>query len=258
MISKEFPLYQNTTFVQEGDTGNSDVDKFVGTNFCEVGTCYGVGESSDYNKINNFENAECVSISNEEEQLPNSLETGNNPGEKNDDQNRVSKRRRFIPKVFTPESNNEAVWCLCQRKDFGFYIVCDLRKPGCLEFYHPACVGLGNLKSTNDCKKYSNCSDGKSYICPLCAGKVTREQWYDTKDILSISRTEHEVYDVVMREADSLKIVGNMNYSHENSSSIGSVGETSIMDDGFENDLSNKKAPNVAENGLGNEQRFPD
>ena len=54
MISEEFPLYQNTTFVQEGDTGNSDVDKFVGTNFCEVGTCYGVGESSNYNKINNL------------------------------------------------------------------------------------------------------------------------------------------------------------------------------------------------------------
>ena len=104
------------------------------------------------------------------------------------------------------------MWCLCQQEDKGFYILCDLKKLRCLEFYHPACVGLGHLKSPSDCDNYSNCSDTKSYICPLCAGKVSREQQYSSEDILSISKTKHKITDFVGENIDSPKCADNSNY----------------------------------------------
>lgn len=189
IMSEEFPLYK--TIVPEGNISNSAVNEFPDTNSC-----------------------------NDKQQLQNSLKNKNNQDSKTEEENKVSKRRRYIPKVFTPESNNKNVWCLCQQEDKGFYVLCDLKKPGCLEFYHPTCVGLGHLKSLNDCENYSNCSDGKSYICPLCAGKVSREQWYNSEDILSISKIKHKITDVVGEEIDSPKCADNSNLNSNKENNV--------------------------------------
>ena len=117
------------------------------------------------------------------------------------------------------------MWCLCQQEDKGFYILCDLKKPGCLEFYHPACVGLGHLKSSSDCDNYSNCSDGKSYIYPLCAGKVSCKQWYNSKDTLSISKTKHKITDVVGEKIDCPKCADNSNLHSNKDNSISDKSE---------------------------------
>ena len=81
---------------------------------------------------------------------------------------RKSKRTRRIPKVFTPNSSEGSVYCLCQQEDRGWYLVCSFRFPGCLLYYHPKCVGLDYLKSKNEGDLFSNCDDGESYICPIC------------------------------------------------------------------------------------------
>ena len=39
---------------------------------------------------------------------------------------------------------------------------------------------------------YSNCSNGKSHICPLCAIKVSRKQWYTAREKLSISHSTYK------------------------------------------------------------------
>jgi hypothetical protein len=97
-------------------------------------------------------------------------------------QQKASKRTRHIPKVFTPDDGKKKVYCLCQVEDNGFYLVCDSKQNGCLEYYHPACVGLKEIQSREVAVKYSNCSDGMSYICPLCVEKLGRVNWYTTAD----------------------------------------------------------------------------
>ena len=88
---------------------------------------------------------------------------------------RASKRARRIPKVFTPpKSNGSSIYCLCQREDTGWYLICSFQIPGCLTFYHPQCVGLSHLKSRDDGMRYSNCEDGESYMCPVCKTKSTK------------------------------------------------------------------------------------
>ena len=181
IMSEEFPLYQNKKIASEGSISNSPVDEFPDSNSFDAGTLHAVVENSNYNTINSDENLKYAPISNEKPQLQNSLKSKDS---KTEEENRLSKRRRYIPKVFTPESDSKKVWCLCQQEDKGFYILCDLKKPRCLEFCHPACVGLGHLKSPSDCDNYSNCSDVKSYICSLCGGKVSREQWYSCENII--------------------------------------------------------------------------
>ena len=81
---------------------------------------------------------------------------------------RASKRARRIPKVFTPPKSGSSCYCLCQREDTGWYLICSFQIAGCLTYYHPQCVGLGQLKSQDDGVCYSNCEDRKSYMCPLC------------------------------------------------------------------------------------------
>ena len=51
---------------------------------------------------------------------------------------------------YIPRKAITHVWCLCQREDSGYYIVGDAKKPGCLEFYHPRCVGLSHIISKDD------------------------------------------------------------------------------------------------------------
>ena len=104
-------------------------------------------------------------------------------------ENKCIKRRRCIPKAHTPERNNQKLWCLCQKEDVGIYILCDEKKEGCLEFYHPECVGLPHLKTKKQLEKYSNCIDGKSYICPSCASKKSRNK-YRPQELLSLSDKE--------------------------------------------------------------------
>ena len=88
---------------------------------------------------------------------------------------RASKRARRIPKVFTPpKSNGSSIYCLCQREDTGWYLICSFQIPGYLTFYHPQCVGLSHFKSGDDDVHYSNCEDGESYMCPLCKTKSTK------------------------------------------------------------------------------------
>ena len=83
----------------------------------------------------------------------------------------ASKRRRRIPKVYTPNGSENTVYCLCQQENCRWYIVCNVQKMGCLMYYHPECVGLEWMKSPNDAKIYSNCPDGESYKCPICSIK---------------------------------------------------------------------------------------
>ena len=88
---------------------------------------------------------------------------------------RTSQRTRHIPKVFTPNSNDNKVYCLCQKENTGWYLVCDYRLGECYHYYHAKCVGLSFLKTQEDGENYSNCNDGESYICPLCAKARKRE-----------------------------------------------------------------------------------
>ena len=83
--------------------------------------------------------------------------------------NRASQRTRHIRKVFTPNSNDNKVYCLCQKENTGRYLVCDYRLGECYHYYHAKCVGLSFLKTQEDGENYRNCNDGESYICPLCA-----------------------------------------------------------------------------------------
>lgn len=70
--------------------------------------------------------------------------------------------------MFTPPKSGSSCYCLCQREDTGWYLICSFQIAGCLTYYHPQCVGLGQLKSQDDGVRYSNCEDGESYMCPLC------------------------------------------------------------------------------------------
>lgn len=111
---------------------------------------------------------------------------------------RTSKRSRRIPKVFTP--NSDSVYCLCQSEDCGWYLVCNFRYEGCFIYYHSKCVGLGHLKCQEDGKKYSNCGDGKSYICPLCEikhAKIGKERHHSPN---SISFGERNLPDELFEE----------------------------------------------------------
>ena len=56
-------------------------------------------------------------------------------------QTRVSNRTRRMPKVFTPNSSENKVYCLCQQENCGWYIICNIRHKECLVYYHPKCVG---------------------------------------------------------------------------------------------------------------------
>ncbi|CAB3998961.1 Hypothetical predicted protein [Paramuricea clavata] len=84
---------------------------------------------------------------------------------------RTTKRTRRIPRKYTPNSTKNSVYCLCQIEDSGWYIVCSFQYAGCLIYYHPKCVGLGHLHSRDNGARYSNCDDGKSYMCPVCDKK---------------------------------------------------------------------------------------
>ena len=86
-------------------------------------------------------------------------------------------------------------------------------------------IGLGHLKSPSDCDNYSNCSNAKSYISPLCAGKVNREQWYSSEDILSISKTKHKITDVVGEKIDSPKFADNSNLDRSEDNSVSDKSE---------------------------------
>ena len=44
-----------------------------------------------------------------------------------------SKRRRRIPKVYTPNGSENTVYCLCQQENCRWYIVCNVQKMGCLK-----------------------------------------------------------------------------------------------------------------------------
>ena len=48
-----------------------------------------------------------------------------------------------------------------------------------LTYYHPQCVGLGQLKFQDDGVHYSNCEDGEPYMCPLCG---TRNLNFDEQE----------------------------------------------------------------------------
>jgi hypothetical protein len=218
-MSEEFPLHKIETFIKEQSDSNSYMKEYntdqkhtvINNNISEepllfaVETADNVGKNVyDYDNNNNNNHSKkvgCVSNNSYEEDVT----------------HRVSKRRRCVPKVFTPEDKNRNIWCLCQQEDKGFYLVCDVKKPGCLEFYHPTCVGLNNLKSKVDGDKYSNCSDGKSYICPLCASQFSRKKWYNTDDLLSISKSSCDSDDdgsKIEEEAGSFKDVNQLHELH--------------------------------------------
>ena len=64
---------------------------------------------------------------------------------------RTSQRsRRRRPKVFTPNSHENKVYCLCQRADAEWYLVCNVQQNGCYKYYYPKCVGLSFLKTQEE------------------------------------------------------------------------------------------------------------
>ena len=50
--------------------------------------------------------------------------------------NRMSKRTRHIPKVFTADGNEDSRYCFCQKEDCGWYLVCSFQTTGCLIYCH--------------------------------------------------------------------------------------------------------------------------
>ena len=68
---------------------------------------------------------------------------------------------------------------------FRWYLVCDLQTRGCFKYYHPECIGLTDILSEEHGQDYSNCPDGKSFICPHCeqALKKVLEETYGVLQI---------------------------------------------------------------------------
>ena len=133
--------------------------------------------------------------------------------------NRTSRRRRRIPKVFIPNGNENEVYCLCQREDTGWYLICTSRLEGCYQYYHPKCVGLSSIKNQEGGENYSNSIDGESYICPLCA-KREREKNINIKKIdkVDINADPPDICDdeidgqcLQMPESDNGSIEGSVN-----------------------------------------------
>ena len=86
-------------------------------------------------------------------------------------QSRVSNRTRRMTKLFTLNSRENKVYCLCQQENCRWYIICNIRHKECLVYYHAKCVGLQWMTVAADAEHFSNCTDGKSYKCPICSIK---------------------------------------------------------------------------------------
>ena len=112
-----------------------------------------------------------------------SLETGLANNTETTEQSRVSKRNSSMPRVYTPISIEDRLYCFCKNEtDYGWYIKCSIQKKGCLVYYHPKCVNLQWMKLPEDAAMYSNCSDKRSYSCPIYSFKRTHESQQGIKD----------------------------------------------------------------------------
>ena len=81
-------------------------------------------------KVNEIGEKEASNKVNTKVKNPSGANATNNCTETTNIINRTSKRIRR-PKVFTPNSHENNVYCLCQREDTEWYLVCSLQTDGC-------------------------------------------------------------------------------------------------------------------------------